>query len=462
MIKEIKEIYNTENTYINKNITIKGWVKNHRRGKENGFIDISDGTSFKTLQVIYNNTLESFDSLDNLSIGSGISVEGILSLSPKEGQEFELVATKIQVLSLSSLDYPIQKRGQTRENLREIPHLRPRTNLFQAVFRIRSIAAFAVHSYFNERGYVYVNTPLITSNDGEGAGEMFNVTTLDLNKVPKNDKGEVDYKEDFFNEKVGLTVTGQLEGEAFALAFKKIYTFGPTFRAENSHTVKHASEFWMIEPEIMYADLDELMSIEEDMLKYIIKYVLDKASDEIEFLNKFVEVGLKERLEDVLKSNFVKLTHKEAIKILIESNKTFEVTPKYGEDLSTEHEKYLTEEKFNSPVFVYDWPKEIKAFYMKINPDNETVKGVDLLVPGSGELMGGSQREENAEVLQKRMKELNMNIDVLDWYLDLRRYGSVVHSGFGMGFERLIMYLTGVNNIRDVIPFPRTPNNCKY
>ena len=455
---DLKQLYEKLEDYIDKEVLLQGWVRNHRKQKEFGFIDFSDGTSFKNMQLVYDDKLSNFAEIQKLRIGSAIEVKGILKKSEGKGQDYEVKVASAKLLGDSTEDYPIQAKRHSREFLREQAYLRPRTNLFNAVFRVRSIAAYAIHKYFQDRGYVYAHTPLITANDGEGAGEMFQVTTLDLTKL--NGK-EIDYSKDFYGKKVGLTVTGQLEGEAFALAFKKIYTFGPTFRAENSNTKTHASEFWMIEPEIAFCNLDGLMDIEEDMLKYIVKYVLDNAKDEMEFLDKFVEKGLIEKLTKLVNSKFTRITHENVIKILKESNQKFEFTPEYGEDIAKEHEKYITE-YFNGPVFITNWPKDIKAFYMKQNPDGKTVAAVDLEVPGAGELMGGSQREENYEVLINRMKELNISEKGLEWYLKLRKYGGCVHSGFGMGFERLLIYLTGVDNIRDVIPFPRTPGNCEF
>lgn len=387
---------------------------------------------------------------------------GTLVESPASGQAFEIQVENLILLGDSPEDYPIQPKRHTREFLREVGYLRPRVNLFQAVFRVRSVVAYAIHTYFQTNGYIYTHTPLLTANDGEGAGEMFRVTTLDLDHLPRNDEQEIDYKKDFFGEKVGLTVTGQLEAEAFAMAFKKVYTFGPTFRAENSNTKTHASEFWMIEPEIAFCDLIGLMDIEEEMLKYVIQYVLDHCKDEMNFFDRFVEKGIIAKLEAVVKSKAVRITHREAIDILINSGVQFENTPVHGEDLATEHEKYLTGEHFHSPVFVTDWPKDIKAFYMRMNDDNETVAAVDLLVPGAGELMGGSQREERLDVLEDRMNQLGMEKNGLEWYMNLRKYGGCKHAGFGMGFERLLIYITGVENIRDVIPFPRTPGNCEF
>ncbi len=454
---DIKKLY--ENDYIGKTITIQGWIKNHRKQAHFGFIDLSDGTYFKSLQVVYEDSLTNFNDISKLRIGSAITVTGELIKSPKEGQEFELNLKEYFLEGDCPEDYPLQPKRHSVEFLREQAYLRPRTNLFQAVFRIRSVAAMAVHTYFQERGYVYVHTPIITANDGEGAGEMFQVTTLDLGKI--KDVKNIDYNKDFFSKKVGLTVTGQLEAEIFAMAFKKVYTFGPTFRAENSNTKTHASEFWMIEPEMAFCDLNGLMDIEEEMLKFIVKYVLDKCPEEMKFLNSFVEEGLLDKLNKLLNSKFTRISHEEVIKILKESNKKWEFIPEYGRDIAREHEKYITE-YFDGPVFITNWPKDIKAFYMKLNDDNKTVAAVDLEVPGAGELMGGSQREENYEKLIQRMKDMNISENSLDWYLNLRKFGGCVHSGFGMGFDRLLIYLTGVENIRDVIPFPRTPGNCEF
>ena len=455
-----KELFKNFKKYINTEITIEGWIKNHRKQKEFGFISFSDGTFYTPIQVVYDKDAN-FDEIIKYHVGCAIKVTGIVVESPKPGQEFELRAKKVELLGDCPEDYPIQPKKHTREFLREQAYLRPRTNLFQAVFKIRSKAAFAIHKYFQDREYVYLHAPLITAADAEGAGEMFQVTTLDLDDVPK-DNGRVDYSKDFFGRRSSLTVSGQLQAETFALAFRKTYTFGPTFRAEESNTKNHASEFWMVEPEIAFCDLKEDMDIMEDMLKYVVKYVLKNCNEELEFLDKFVEKGLIDKLKHLIKTKAIRITHEQAIKYLLDSGKKFEFTPAYGEDLAREHEKYLTEEKFNAPVFVYDWPKDIKAFYMRLNDDNKTVAAVDLLVPGSGELMGGSQREERLDYLVRRMNELKMNNDELDWYIKLREYGGCVHSGFGMGFERLIMYLTGIENIRDVIPFPRTPGNCDF
>lgn len=455
---DLKKILSNVDSYMNKEVELNGWIRNHRKQKDFGFIDFSDGTCFKHIQLVYDNNLEDFFDIQKYHIGSAIKVIGMLVLSEGKGQEYEIKVSNICLLGDCPEDYPIQAKRHSTEFLREQAYLRPRTNLFQAVFRIRSLAAFAIHTYFIERGYVYVNTPLITANDGEGAGEMFQVTTLDLEKINSKD---IDYSKDFYGKKVGLTVTGQLEAETFATAFKKTYTFGPTFRAENSNTKTHASEFWMIEPEIAFCNLEGLMDIEEDMLKYIVKYVLDNAKDEMVFLDNFVEKGLINKLEKLINSSFKRITHEEVITILKEANQKFEFEAEYGEDIAKEHEKYITE-YFDGPVFITNWPKDIKAFYMKQNEDGKTVAAVDLEVPGAGELMGGSQREEDYEKLINRMRELGIKEDGLEWYLNLRKYGTCVHSGFGMGFERLLIYLTGVENIRDVIPFPRTPGNCEF
>ena len=456
---ELKELFKDIEKHLEKEVKLEGWIRNHRKQKEFGFIDFYDGTTFQSIQIVYESKLSNFDEISKLRVGCSIEVRGTLAKSQGNGQDYEILASDVILLGDCPEDYPIQPKRHTREFLREVGYLRPRTNLFQAVFRIRSLAAHAIHTYFQENGYVYFHSPIITASDCEGAGEMFQVTTLDLEKIAKT--GKVDYSKDFFGKPANLTVSGQLQGEAYALAFRKIYTFGPTFRAENSNTKTHASEFWMIEPEIAFCDLEQDMDIMEDMLKFIIKYVLEKAPLEMQFLDKFVENGLINKLEHVLNSKAVRITHHEAIEVLINSGKQFENEPKFGEDLATEHEKYLTS-YYNSPVFVKDWPKEIKAFYMRLNDDNKTVGAVDLLVPGAGELMGGSQREERLDVLVNKMNELGVPTDGMDWYLNLRKYGGCIHSGFGMGFERLLIYLTGVENIRDVIPFPRTPGNCEF
>ena len=452
---DVKEIF--EKDLIGNEVIVEGWVRNHRKQKEFGFIDFSDGTCFNHLQIVYDDKLSSFEEISKIKNGSAIKVTGTIVKSEGKGQTIELKASEVKVLGDCPDDYPMQPKHHTREFLREQAYLRPRTNLFQAVFRVRSVASYAIHRYFQDRGYVYVHTPLITANDGEGAGQMFQVTTLPLDKL----KGEVDYSKDFYGKKVGLAVTGQLEGETFAMAYKKIYTFGPTFRAENSNTKTHASEFWMIEPEIAFCNLEGLMDIEEDMLKFIVKYVLDNCKDEMKFLDSFVEKGLIDKLTKLVNSHFTRVDHEEVIRILKEADVKWEFEPKYGEDIAREHEKYITE-YFNGPVFIKNWPKDIKAFYMKQNSDGKTVAAVDLEVPGAGELMGGSEREADYDKLVSRMKELNMSFDGLDWYVNLRKFGGCYHSGFGMGFERLLIYLTGVDNIRDVIPYPRTPLNCEY
>ena len=454
----IKEILDKKDELIDKEITVSGWIRNHRPQKEFGFIDFSDGTCFKHLQIVYENTLPDFMKIAKLLVGCALEVRGILVKS-SGNQDVEVKAKEIKVLGNCPEDYPIQPKRHTNEFLREQAYLRARTNMFQAVFRIRSLAAQAIHKYFGDRGYVYVNTPIITANDCEGAGEMFQVTTLDLERVAKN--GEVDYSKDFFSKPTGLTVSGQLEGETFAMAFSKVYTFGPAFRAENSNTKTHMSEFWMVEPEIAFCDLNGLMDIEEDMLKYIVNYCLTNGKDEMEFLDKFVEKGLVQKLTKLVNSKFTRISHKEVIDILKESKCKWEFEPSYEEDLAKEHEKYITE-YFDGPVFITDWPKDIKAYYMKQNADGKTVAAVDLELPEVGELMGGSQREESYDKLVARMKELNMNPDDMYWYVNLRKYGTCVHSGFGLGFERLIMYLTGMENIRDVIPYYRTPGNCEF
>ncbi len=459
----VKQIYRETETLLGKTLEIYGWIRNHRAQKEFGFINFHDGTFFETLQVVYEEQkIDNFKDVQKFRVGSAIMVKGELILTPDAKQPFEVKALHIELLGDSPEDYPIQPKRHTREFLREVAHLRARTNLFHAVFRIRSVAAMGIHEFFQSKGFIYTHTPIITGNDGEGAGQMFSVTTLPLENIPLNEEKKVDFKKDFFGKRANLTVTGQLEAETFALAFKNVYTFGPTFRAENSNTLRHASEFWMIEPEMAFADLEKNMQVVEDMVKFLIRYVFEKCPEEMVFFDKFVEPGLTDRLLNVLNSPFARVKHKEAIDILLASGVKFENTPRHGQDINTEHEKYLTEKHFKSPVFVIDWPKDIKAFYMRMNDDGQTVAAMDLLVPGSGELVGGSQREERLDYLIKRMDELHIPKDDLEWYLDLRRYGGCVHSGFGMGFERLIMYLTGVENIRDVIPFPRTPKNCEF
>lgn len=455
----LKELYESIEKYLEKEIEIQGWIRRHRKQKEFGFIDFSDGTCFKHIQIVYDKETKDFDKIDALKHGSAIRVLGTVVKSEGKGQDYEIKAKEVTLEGDCSDDYPLQPKQHSREFLREIGYLRPRANLFQAVFRIRSVAAMAIHTYFQERGYVYLHAPLITASDCEGAGEMFQVTTLDLNRVASSQK--LDYSKDFFGKPASLTVSGQLQGETFAMAFRNIYTFGPTFRAENSNTKTHASEFWMIEPEMAFCDLEGLMDIEEDMLKFIVKYVLEHAKDEMAFCDQFVEKGLIEKLEKLVNSHFTRITHEEVIKILKEAKVEWEFTPEYGEDIAKEHEKYITE-YFHGPVFITGWPKDIKAFYMKQNPDGKTVAAVDLEVPGAGELMGGSQREEDYQKLLKRMDEMKIPTEGMEWYLNLRRFGGCVHSGFGMGFERLLIYLTGVENIRDVIPYPRTPGNCEF
>ncbi len=459
MVIDVRDLYDNLKDYMNKEVTLQGWVRNHRKQKEFGFIDFNDGTFFKSVQVVYDNKLSDFDDIQKIKIGSAIEVVGKVIESPAKGQDFEVQVVSIKLLGDCPDEYPIQPKRHTREFLREQAYLRPRTNLFSAVFRVRSVAAYAIHKYFQDRKYVYFHAPLITASDCEGAGEMFQVTTLDLDRVAK--AGKVDYSKDFFGKPAALTVSGQLQAETFAMSYKKTYTFGPTFRAENSNTKTHANEFWMIEPEMAFTDLEGDMNVMEDMLKYVVKYVLDNCSEEMDFFDSFVEKGLKEKLNKLVNSEFVRIDHEEVIKILKEAPVKWEFTPEYGEDIAKEHEKYITE-YFNGPVFIKNWPKDIKAFYMKQNDDGKTVAAVDLEVPGAGELMGGSQREEDYDKLVNRMKELGMEMEGLDWYLNLRKYGGCVHSGFGMGFERLLIYLTGVENIRDVIPFPRTPGNCEF
>ncbi len=440
-------------------ITVEGWIRNHRKHESFGFIDFSDGTSFNHLQIVYDNTLENFEDVSKLLVGCAIKVEGSLVESLGK-QDYELKARKITLEGDCPSDYPLQPKAHSFEFLRSIAYLRPRTNLFQAVFRVRSIAAMAIHEYFQSHNYLYVHTPLLTTADCEGENQMFKVTTLDLNNLPKVDN-KVDMSKDLFKKQTFITGTGQLHGEAFAMAFKRIYTFGPTFRTENSNTKTHANEFWMIEPEMAFMDLDDLMNVEEEMLKFVVKYCLDKCDDEITFLDKFVEKGLKNKLTKLVNSKFKKITHHEAIDILLKADKKWEFEPSYDEDIAKEHEKYITE-VFDGPVFIYNWPKDIKAWYMKENKDGKTVAAVDLEVPQAGELMGGSQREEDYDKLISRARAMNVDLDTVNWYLNLRKFGGCYHSGFGMGFERLIMYLTGVENIRDVIPFPRTPNNCDF
>ena len=451
---DLKDLF--KSVKVGDEVIVDGWIRNHRKQKEFGFIDFSDGTTQAHLQVVYDDKLSNFVEIQKMLVGCAIEVKGII-VESQGNQDFELKANEVILLGDCPADYPIQPKRHTREFLREVAYLRPRTNLFQAVFRVRSVAAYAIHKYFQERNYVYFHAPLITASDCEGAGEMFQVTTLDLERV----NGKPDYSKDFFGKQANLTVSGQLEAETFAMAYKKTYTFGPTFRAENSNTKTHANEFWMIEPEMAFTDLNGDMDVMEDMLKYVVSYVLENASLEIDFFDQFVEKGLKEKLTKLVNSEFTRINHEEVIKILKEADVKWEFEPEYGEDIAKEHEKYITE-YFNGPVFIKNWPKDIKAFYMKQNEDGKTVSEVYIEVPGAGELMGGSQREENYEKLVTRMEELGMELEGMDWYLNLRKFGGCVHSGFGMGFERLLIYLTGVENIRDVIPYPRTPGNCEY
>jgi len=456
----VREIYKDTQKYLDQKIKIGGWVRSIRDSKSFGFMVVHDGTFFETLQVVFHDQMENFDAVCRLNVGAAVIVSGTLVATPEAKQPFEIQADTVEVEGDSAPDYPLQKKRHSLEYLRTMTHLRPRTNTFQAVFRVRSLIAYAIHKFFQENGFVYVHTPLITGSDAEGAGEMFQVTTLDLNNPPKTADGSVDYSKDFFGKETNLTVSGQLNGETFAQAFRKIYTFGPTFRAEDSNTARHAAEFWMIEPEIAFADLSDDMDCAESMLKYIIRYLLENAPEEMKFFNDFVDKGLIERLEGVAAAKFGHVTYTEAIDLLLKSGEKFDYPVSWGVDLQTEHERYLTEKVFKGPVFVTDYPKEIKAFYMKLNPDGKTVAAMDCLVPGIGEIIGGSQREEDYDKLLGRMKELKMNIDTYDFYLDLRKYGTTRHAGFGLGFERCVMYMTGMANIRDVLPFPRTVNNC--
>ncbi len=459
---DIKKLYRDPKTYIGTIVTVPGWVRTVRDSKTFGFIELNDGSFFKNLQVVFDDTLENFKEVSKLSVGSSILVEGELVETPNAKQPFEVKAKSVTIENLCPPDYQLQKKRHSFEFLRTIAHLRPRTNTFSAVFRIRSLAAFAIHKFFQERGFVYVHTPIITGSDCEGAGQMFKVSTLDAINPPKTKDGAIDYEQDFFGKETSLTVSGQLTGEAYALAFKNIYTFGPTFRAENSNTARHAAEFWMIEPEIAFADLKDDMMLAEDMLKYVINYVLENAPEEMEFFNSFVDKTLLERLNNIVNSDFGHVTYTEAIEILQKNKDKFEYPVEWGCDLQTEHERFLTEQIYKKPVFVTDYPKEIKAFYMRVNDDNKTVSAMDLLVPGVGEIIGGSQREERIDILEARMAEMGLNKEDYWWYLELRKYGGTKHAGFGLGFERAIMYLTGISNIRDVIPFPRTTGSCDF
>jgi asparaginyl-tRNA synthetase len=459
----IRQIYRQPGEYYDKKVSLSGWIRNNRNSKAFGFIELNDGSFFKTLQIVFESeNLENFKDIAKLGVGTAILVEGVLVETPNARQPFEIKASSIQVEGSSPSEYPLQKKRHSFEFLRTIAHLRPRTNTFSAVFRVRSLLSYAIHQFFREREFVYVHTPIITGSDAEGAGEMFHVTTLDLKNAPLTEKGEIDFSKDFFGRETNLTVSGQLTAEAYALAFRNVYTFGPTFRAENSNTARHAAEFWMIEPEMAFADLQDDMELAEDMVKYIFEYVLQHAPEEMEFFNSFIDKGLLERLENVITSEFGRITYTEAVEILMKNNDNFSYKVEWGIDLQTEHERYLTEEIFKKPVFVINYPKEIKAFYMRLNDDNKTVAAMDLLVPGIGEIIGGSQREERLDFLDQRIQELGMKEEDYWWYRDLRKYGGTRHAGFGLGFERAIMYMTGMSNIRDVIPFPRTPNSAEF
>ena len=458
----VKKIYRETETFAGKTVKLSGWIRTVRASNAFGFIELNDGSFFKSIQVVFEQNLDNFKEVSKLSVSASITVEGILAVTPNAKQPFEIKSTSIVIEGLSAPEYPLQKKRHTLEYLRSIAHLRPRSNTFSAVFRVRSLAAFAIHKFYQEKGFVYVQTPLITGSDAEGAGEMFKVTTLDMENPPLNEDGTIDYSKDFFGKEANLTVSGQLTGEAYALAFRNIYTFGPTFRAENSNTTRHAAEFWMIEPEIAFAELEDDMEIAEEMVKYIINYVMENAPEEMEFFNSYVDKELFARLQNVVSSDFGKITYTEAIDILKKSKEQFEYPVEWGVDLQTEHERYITEKVFGKPVFVTDYPKEIKAFYMRVNDDNKTVAAMDLLVPGIGEIIGGSQREERYEVLSARMKELKLNEEDYWWYMELRKYGGTKHAGFGLGFERMIMYITGMTNIRDVISFPRTTGSAEF
>ena len=462
MLLEIREIYKKHAELLNKELELNGWIRKRRDQKNFGFLEVNDGTFFNGIQVVFDDSLSNFDEISRLSISSSVHVKGVLVQSEGKGQTFEIKAKEITIYNKADLDYPLQNKRHTLEYLRTIAHLRPRTNTFMAVFRVRSLMSYAIHKFFNERGFVYVHTPIITGSDTEGAGEMFQLTTMDLKDIPKNDKGEVEYKDDFFGKQANLTVSGQLNVETFCMAFKNTYTFGPTFRAEKSNTPKHVSEFWMMEPEIAFADLDVNMDIAEDMMKYIIRYVLENAPEEMQFFNQFIDKTLLDRLNGLVNSEFGRVTYTEAIEILKKADKKFEYPVEWGIDLQTEHERYLAEEHFKRPVFVTDYPKDIKAFYMKLNEDGKTVRAMDLLAPGIGEIIGGSQREDDFEKLEQRIKDMNLNEKDYWWYMELRKYGSVPHSGYGLGFERAIMYVTGMLNIRDVIPFPRGPKSLEF
>ncbi len=459
----VKSLFRSSGDYIGTEITVSGWARTIRDSKSLGFIELNDGTFFKNLQIVFeDNKIDNFKQIAKLGVGSAITVTGMLVATPEARQPFEVKASKIEIDGECPSDYPLQKKRHGVEFLRTVAHLRPRTNMYSAVFRVRSEVAFAIHKFFNERGFVYVHTPVITASDCEGAGEMFQITTLDMQNPPLKEDGTVDYSQDFFGKKASLTVSGQLEAEIYAMAFKNIYTFGPTFRAENSNTPRHASEFWMIEPEMAFAELSDDMDIAEELLKYIINHVLTTLPEEMEFFNKFVDKGLLDRLNNIVSQDFARINYTEAIDLLLKSEEKFEYPVKWGMDLQSEHERYITEKVFGKPVFVTGYPKEIKAFYMRLNDDNKTVAAMDLLAPGIGEIMGGSQREERLDILENRIQELGMDKKDYWWYLELRKFGGVKHSGFGLGFERVIMYLTGMGNIRDVLPFPRTPKSAEF
>ena len=460
---QIRQIFRNTAEYAEKEVVVRGWVRTNRGSNKFGFIELNDGSFFKSIQVVYEkDILDNFAEISKAPIAAALMVRGTLAMTPEAKQPFEIKAKEIVIEAGSDPDYPLQKKRHSMEFLREIAHLRPRSNTFSAVFRVRSLVAYAIHMFFQERDCVYVHTPIITGSDAEGAGEMFRVTTLDMNDLPKNPDGSIDYSQDFFGKETNLTVSGQLEAEIFALAFRNVYTFGPTFRAENSYTARHASEFWMIEPEFAFAELKDNMDIAEDMIKYIIRFVLENAPEEMEFFNNFIDKGLLERLDNIVNSDFARITYTEAVDLLLKADKEFQYPVEWGIDLQTEHERYITEEIYKKPVFVTDYPKDIKAFYMRLNDDNKTVAACDLLVPGVGEIIGGSQREERLDVLTRRMEELGLDEKDYWWYLDLRKYGGVKHSGYGLGFERIIMYITGMQNIRDVLPFPRTPKTAEF
>ncbi len=460
---KLRELHRSAESFAGKNITVNGWVRTNRNNNHFGFVELNDGSFFKSVQIVYEaDTLKNYDEIAKVNVSAALKVTGTVVLTPEAKQPFEIKAEEIELLADTDPDYPLQKKRHSMEFLREIAHLRPRSNTFSAVFRVRSLVAYAIHKFFQEHGFVYVHTPIITGSDAEGAGEMFQVTTLDLNDIPKTEEGAIDFAQDFFGKKTSLTVSGQLEGEAFALAFRDIYTFGPTFRAENSNTSRHASEFWMIEPEMAFADLEYNMEVAEAMVKYIIRFVLERAPEEMEFFNSFIDKGLLARLDNIVSNDFGRVPYTEAVELLKKSGKEFQYPVEWGIDLQTEHERYLTEEVYKKPIFVTDYPKDIKAFYMRVNDDNKTVAACDLLVPGVGEIIGGSQREERMDVLTARMAEMGLDAKDYDWYLDLRKYGGVKHAGFGLGFERMIMYLTGMSNIRDVLPFPRTPGTAEF